>query len=182
MRAYRVAVEALGHRLFAACALSLDLPEDFFEPMIAKPFGPLRINYYPPQDPSTEHDDLGIHEHTDFQCFTFLAQDAVEGLQVQNGAGEWITAPPVPGTYVVNIGDQLARWTNDIFSSTRHRVLNLSGRERMSVPLFFGATFEAIVDTLPTCLTPDRPKKYEPIMAGQHVLSRFGEAYTRKMF
>jgi isopenicillin N synthase-like dioxygenase len=182
MREYRAEVEALGRKLFVAFAIALDLPENYFDAMIDKPFGPLRINYYPPQDPMTENDDLGIHAHTDFQCFTFLAQNEVEGLQVLNGKGEWITAPPVAGTYVVNIGDQMARWTNDIFTSTMHRVLNVSGQERMSVPLFFGASFTAPIDTLPTCISPERPKKYEPVMADQHVLTRFGEAYTRKMF
>ena len=110
---------------------------------------------------------------TDFQCFTLLAQDAVAGLEVQNGAGEWIGAPPVRGTFVINIGDMLARWSNDIFRSTPHRVLNLSGEERMSVPFFYGTDFMAFIDTLPSCISQDRPKRYDAVMSGEHVLNRF---------
>lgn len=179
MKEYRKLMLDLGHRLFSAFALSLNLPEDHFHSITHEPFGSLRVNYYPPQDPLTKDDDVGIYAHTDFQCFTLLAQDAVAGLQVQNGVGEWIGAPPVRGTFVINIGDMLARWTNDIFKSTPHRVLNLSGEERMSVPFFFGTDFMAIIDTLPSCISAERPKHYAPVMSGKHVLDRF-ESYKDK--
>lgn len=181
MSQYKTTVVEVGKHLFRAFALALDLPERYFDPKIAKPFGGLRVNYYPPQDPATADVDLGISAHTDFQCLTLLVQDDNEGLQVQNGVGEWITAPPIKGTYVVNIGDMMARWTNDIFSSTPHRVINVSGAERMSVPYFYGTNFAEVIDTLPSCITPERPKKYEPIVAGKHVLDRFMQAYMKNM-
>ena len=181
MTAYKAAVLEVGRRLYRAFALALDLPEDWFEPKIVKPFGTLRVNWYPPQDPSTANVDMGISAHTDYQCMTLLLQDGNDGLQVQSGDGEWIAAPPIAGTYVVNIGDMMARWTNDLFSSTPHRVINLSGRERMSIPYFYGVNFAEEVDTLPTCITSERPKKYQPILGGKHVLDRFQEAYRMNM-
>jgi isopenicillin N synthase-like dioxygenase len=172
-REYRGLMLDLGRRLFGAFALALDLPEDHFAGIAEDPFGSLRLAYYPPQDPRTEDTDVGIHTHTDYQCFTMVAQDGVPGLEVQNGAGEWVTAPPVPGTFVVNIGDLLARWTNDIFTSTPHRVLNLTGEERMSIPFFFGTDFMVPIDTLPSCITPERPRHYEPVVSGPYVLEQF---------
>jgi len=179
MQAYFGEVLALGKRLFRAFALALDLPEDYFDPMVTKPTGVLRILYYPSQEGPIDQRQIGIGAHTDYECFTILAQQqGIQALQVQNGKGEWVSAPPIPGTFVVNIGDQMARWTNDVFASTRHRALNVSGRERNSMPFFLGTNFDTMIEALPSCVGPDRPAKYPPVKAGEYVLSRFDATYA----
>lgn len=99
-----------------------------------------RLLYYPPQTGVQDDRVLGIGAHSDYELFTILRQaGTISALQVLNKKGEWIPAPPIPGTFVVNIADQIARWSNDIFPSTRHRAINRSGVARYSIPLFFGA-------------------------------------------
>jgi isopenicillin N synthase-like dioxygenase len=180
MLAYQQEMLALGRRLFGAFALALGLDEAFFAPMISKPTRVLRIIHYPSQDGVVEEDQIGIGAHSDYECFTILAQHEVAALQVANAAGEWIFAPPIPGTFVVNIADQMARWSNDLFKSTLHRAINVSGRARYSVPFFLGTNYDTVIDALPGCVTAERPKKYPPVVAGEYVQSRFDATYGYK--
>ena len=159
-------VLGLGVTLFRAFEMTLGLPDGWFDDKIDKPMGQLRLIYYPPQEGRIEADRIGIGAHTDYECFTLLLQDDVGGLQVGNRAGEWIKAPPVPGTIVVNIGDMLMRWTNGEFVSTPHRVINDSGRERVSFPFFFGANHDCVVRPLPRFVSEDRPARYPPTRCG----------------
>ncbi|HTR17083.1 MAG TPA: 2-oxoglutarate and iron-dependent oxygenase domain-containing protein [Acetobacteraceae bacterium] len=177
MTRYFRAMQDLGRRLFRAFALALDLPEDWFEPMITRPTGVLRLLQYPSQTGEVDEKQIGIGAHSDYECFTILAQDGVPALQVLNGAGEWIAAPPIPGSFVINIGDQMARWTNDLFASTLHRAINRTGRQRNSIPFFFGTNADTEIAALPGCVDPDRPAKYPPVKAGEYVLSRFDATY-----
>ncbi len=153
---------ALGHRLFALFARGLDLPEDHFEPFLTKPMAQLRLIHYPPVQAAGA---MGIGPHTDYEPFTILWQDA-PGLQVQNRHGQWIEAPPLPGTFVVNIGDMLQRWTNDLFVSTPHRVITPPGRRRSSLVMFLGTNHDCVVECLATCTGPGRPPAYPPTHAG----------------
>lgn len=177
MLAYNREMLRLGRQLFGAFALALDLDEHYFAPMITKPTMAQRIVYYPSQDGAISEDQIGIGAHSDYECFTILAQHEVAALQVLNTAGEWIAAPPIPGTFVVNIGDQMARWSNDLFASTVHRAINTTGRARYSIPFFLGTNFDTVIDFLPGCVTPERPRKYEPVIAGEYVQSRFDATY-----
>jgi isopenicillin N synthase-like dioxygenase len=177
MLAYHEEILKLGHHLFAAFALALGLEESYFEPMITKPTRAQRIVYYPSQDGVIDEDQIGIGAHSDYECFTILAQHEVPALQVLNSAGEWIAAPPIPGTFVVNIGDQMARWSNDLFASTIHRAINTTGRPRYSIPFFLGTNYDTLIDALPGCVSADRPRKYEPVIAGDYVQSRFDATY-----
>jgi len=93
-------------------------------------------------------------------------------LQVLNAKNEWISAPPIPGTLVINLGDQFARWTNDVFKSTVHRAINRSGVHRYSIPLFFGTDYDVKLEPIHSCISPDQPSKYEIITAGEYVKSR----------
>jgi isopenicillin N synthase-like dioxygenase len=168
----------LGRKIFQAFALALDLPEDFFEEKISKPLAQLRLLYYPPQHGAIDEKQIGIGAHSDYECFTILAQEDVPALQVLNSAGEWISATPIPGTFVVNVGDQMARWTNDLFSSTVHRAINRSGRERYATAYFFGPNYDTIIAPFASCITPDKPAKYEPVTTGDYILSRFNETFS----
>ena len=168
----------LAERLMRAFAVALDLSPDFFADKIDKPLAQLRLLHYPPQQGHVEEKTLGCGAHTDYGCLTILAQDEVGGLQLQNSAGEWVAAPPIPGTFVVNIGDQMARWTNDAFAATLHRVINTSGRERYSVPFFFDPNFDALVECLPSCHSAEQPPLYPPIHAGEHLLNRFNATFA----
>jgi len=169
MADYTVAVRLLARRLFAAFALGLDLPEDYFATMSDKPMALTRMMYYPSQSGPLDPTHMGVGAHTDHECFTILAQDAVTALQVRNRRGQWIDAPPIPGAFVVNIGDLMARWTNGAFASTFHRVFNATGRERYSIPTFIGANADAVIRVLPSCISADKPAKYEPVLAGEYI-------------
>jgi isopenicillin N synthase-like dioxygenase len=165
----------LGNRLYRLFALSVDMPEDFFEPLITKPCSQLRILYYPDTDPKAA--EVGIGAHTDYESFTLLWQSQ-PGLQVQNRAGHWIEAPPIPGTFLINIGDMMMRWTNELFVSTPHRVLNTSGKKRYSMALFFAANHDTIVECLPTCTDGTNPPKYPPTHFGYWIENMHAFSYA----
>ncbi len=180
LRRYSASIYQLGRRLFGVIALSLGLPEDFFHPYLTRPTAMLRINYYPPQPASEDDSRIGIGAHTDYECFTILAQQpGITALQVWNGR-EWIHAPPIPGTFIINIADQLQRWTNDVFSSTRHRAINPTGMPRMSIPYFLGVNYDTVISPLASCVSADRPGKYPPVIAGEYVIQRLNETYGLK--
>jgi len=178
---YHNAMLQLSFRLLRIFALALELPEDYFDAFTKAPGVKFAVNRYPPQkerDPKV----LGIGTHTDHECFTILRQDDdVNALQVLNARGQWIAARPIPGTYVVNIGDTLMHWTNDLFLSTVHRAINVgSGKDRISVPFFFGVDYDTIIQTLPSFIGKDGSTKYEPITAGDYVASKLYAAYPKK--
>ncbi len=175
--AYYDATLDLGVTLFRAFAIGLELPDDYFVPLITKPMGQMRVIHYPEQVNLDDDRQWGIGAHTDYECFTILSQDGVGGLQVKNSAGDWIEAPPVPGTFTINIGDMMQRWTNDIYGSTPHRVLNRSGRERYSFALFFGANYDAVVSCLPSCHDASHPPKYGPVVSGEWTTENLRSTY-----
>jgi len=169
---------ALGHGLFRLFALALELPEDFFLPAVSKPMAQLRLVRYPTQPPaSDERRHPGVGAHTDYECFTILWQSD-RGLEVRTPDGRWIEAPPVADTFVINIGDMMQRWTNDLFVSTPHRVLNVTGRERYSLPFFFGANHDTVVRPLAACTGPGRPPRYPPTRCGYWTERMHTEAYA----
>jgi isopenicillin N synthase-like dioxygenase len=175
--AYYQAMRLLGQRLFRLFALALDLEAGFFDEKIDKPTGHMRLLRYPPQADLDDRKSWGIAPHTDYECFTILAQDEVGGLQVQNADGQWIEAPPIPETFVINIGDLIARWTNDRFVSTPHRVIQRGARDRYSISHFYGANYNVMVDCFATCHDAGNPPKYKPVMAGEWALERDLAAY-----
>ncbi len=168
----------LSHALLRAFALALELEEDYFLASFRKPQTQLSLLHYPPQSPAAPGDEYGIRPHADATAFTILYQDTVGGLQVQSGNGGWIQAPPIAGTYVINIGDMMARWTNDRFASTKHRVFNRSGRERYSLPFFGIPDYDAVVECLPTCRSADNPAKYPPLKVGDFIKRKNSSDWT----
>ena len=129
---YYEAIGECGSHLLRAVASSLDIDEHFFASRYTKRMQRTQMVYYPPQPPQSDEDQFGVAPHTDYGCITLLWQDQVGGLQVREIANDtWIDAPPIPGSFVVNVGDLLARWTNDRFRSTLHRVINASGQRAL---------------------------------------------------
>lgn len=177
LKYYHAAVK-LGQTLFPLFALALDLPENFFDDKTTRPAAISRMLHYPPQTGIVDNRIIGIGAHTDYECFTILWQDQNPALQVLNNEGRWIDAVPIPGTLVVNLGDQLARWTNDVFKSTVHRAINRTGVRRYSIPLFFGTDYDVTLEALPSCVSQDRPAKYEPVKAGDYVKARLAASYA----
>ncbi|KAF4472088.1 2OG-Fe(II) oxygenase superfamily [Fusarium albosuccineum] len=144
----------LARNLIRVIALGLDLPEDYFDKFTTYPGSDFAVNF------------------TQVTIFTLLWQDEHRGLQVLNNQDEWIYAPPVPGTLVVNIGDFLMRLTNDRLKSTVHRVIQHGKEDRFSIPFFFGFNFDEKLGVLPTCTDEHNPPKYQPSTCGELIAKR----------
>ena len=178
MLTYQDAVSALGDRLIGLIALSLELPEAYFAPLFEMAAVTLRIVKYSPHPQSARANQLGAGAHTDWGGITLLAQDNAGGLEVRNIAGEWLEAKPLPGSFVVNLGDLMARWTNGIYNSNMHRVKNaVSGRDRYSVPFFYGPKPSARIECLPTCTDADHPPQFASCTASEHLNEMFRRSY-----
>lgn len=175
---YHDAMMTLSRKLISAIALSLGLPANYFHKLQQKPITIQRLLHYPPQEGNITLEEIGIGAHTDYGFLTILSQDSVGGLQVQNRDGEWVSAPPVEDTFIVNIGDLVQTFTNDRYISTLHRVINTSGKKRYSVPFFIDLDFNAEVSVVPTCQDTDNPPKYESYTCGQHKYKRFVDSYA----
>ncbi|MCV6546626.1 MAG: isopenicillin N synthase family oxygenase [Cohaesibacter sp.] len=186
--AYHGAMVVLSESLYRGFALSLGLDEDHFLPWITKPIAEMRLAHYPPQTalpqtalPQTAlHDPeriMGIGAHSDYDVFTILATDDVPALEVQNSADQWIAAPPIDNAFIVNVGDLLQRWTNDIYRSTFHRVVNRTSKERYSIPFFASTNAQLEIGVLDKCISSERPARYAPISASDYVGTLMREAY-----
>lgn len=169
----------LSHELLRAFAWALDLEPDYFLRYFRKPLTQLSLIHYPEQSPAAPEDEFGVRPHVDATAVTILAQDQVGGLQVKGVGDMWIDARPIPGTYVVNIGDVMARWTNDRFCSTFHRVFNRTGHDRYSVPFFASPDFDTVVKCAPTCLSDGEEPKYPPISMGQFLARKNSKDWVR---
>jgi isopenicillin N synthase-like dioxygenase len=179
MEAYYAEVLRLAERLMAGIAVSLGLHRDHFAAFCQEPLANLRLLHYPEQPGSAPAGLKGAGAHTDFGGLTVLLQDRQSGLQVFDKAtGEWLHAPPIADTFVVNIGDLLARWTNDKYRSTLHRVVNDSGVERYSVAFFFSGNLDYEVRCLPECLDPGEQPRYEPTTVEAHFREMFQRSYA----
>lgn len=172
--AYYKDVAALALTLFRGFALALDLPEHYFEAFLRKPPSQLRLIHYPYVEEAPA-DEPGIGAHTDYECFTILWPTA-PGLEVMNGAGEWIDAPPIEGGFVINIGDMLEAWTNGTFVATSHRVRKVR-EERYSFPYFSACDYHTVVEPLPQFVTPERPARFKPLVAGDHLLAQTAQTF-----
>jgi len=179
---YDQAVRDLGHRLLPVFSVAVGEAPDFFARFFDPASTATRLIHYPPA-PATRPDDLfGIHPHTDYGFLTILAQDDVGGLEVRRIDGSWIPAVPIPDTFVVNIGDILARWTNDRFNSTPHRVINSSNyRDRYSVAMFFDPNIDAWISCLPRFASPESPAKYPAIRYGEYYQTRLDANYPDRV-
>ena len=178
MQNYYQAAYDLGATIVRGLALSLGVPVSHFDGYLKEATATLRLLHYPPQPANPAPGEKGCGEHTDFGGVTLLLQDEAGGLQVwDKNLGSWIDAPPVPGAFVVNIGDLFARWTNDRYVSTLHRVINVSGRERYSVPFFFTGNPLHKVECIPTCLDEGELPRYPAVTVEQHQIECYRRTY-----
>ncbi|HEX4616218.1 MAG TPA: 2OG-Fe(II) oxygenase family protein, partial [Stellaceae bacterium] len=177
-RYYR-AMSGLAQVLMRLFALGLGLQEGFFDTRIDRHISRLRLRNYPAQVTKPLPGQLRAGAHSDYGSLTILAtEDRPGGLQARNAAGEWVDVPAIPGTFIVNLGDLMARWTNDAWVSTLHRVVNppedlAADSRRISLVFFHNPNYDADVSCIPTCLKPGDKPKYPPTTSGEHLRRLF---------
>jgi isopenicillin N synthase-like dioxygenase len=178
MLAYYDACWRLGRDLHRPIARDLGLADEWFEDKLDAPLAILRLLRYPPAGSVTG--EVGAGTHTDYGNLTLLHTEEAGSLEVQARDGRWIKAPHVPGAFIVNIGDCLMRWTNDVYVSTPHRVLHESPRERLSLAFFLDPDPDADVRALPSCVSATRPAKYPPISGAAYLKERLDATYAHR--
>ena len=177
MLAYFRALGAMCDRMLPPFAVALGLEPDFFARYFAgEPHAVLRFLHYPPQE-SVEDDTFGQAPHTDNSFMTALARTEVPGLAVRLPSGEWFAPPLIPGTFLINLGNIMRRWSNDRFLSTPHGVLNESGADRYSIAYFHSPNPDRVIECLPTCTSPDNPPHYPPAVYRDLVLEFYRANY-----
>ena len=173
VEAYVDIMKHLGMATMRAIAMGLGLDEHFFDDKMDNGFWVLRLIGYPPLSTNTDNSEGGIScgQHTDYGCLTILnTDDTPDALQVLSKSGEWITANPIPGAFVINIGDMLNIWTNNRYTATLHRVIHGGQNYRVSIPFFFEPNFDTIVAPIPGI--GDGQDRYSSVMYGDHLLGK----------
>ena len=187
VRDYYMAVHGLVGLLMELSACALGLPDDFFAPYFDRFRGVLRCAHYPAQAEAPEPGQLRYGAHSDYGGLTLLRQDdAPGGLQAQARSGEWIDVRPVANSYVINIGDLMARWTNDRWRSTIHRVVNPpvgagGAARRLSLVMFSGPNDDAVISCLPSCVGPAEPAKYAPVRARDYIQAKLNTSMSEAL-
>ena len=183
--AYRRALDELAGRIMHIFAMALDLEETFFDHKIDRAISVLRIINYPALREPPLEGQWRAGPHTDYGTLTLLhIEDYPQGLQIENRDGVWLDIPATPGSFLVNIGDLMMRWTNDRWISTKHRVVcpapDFSDLARVSIAFFHQPNYDALCETIPTCIAPGETARYDPITSGAHWLSKTMKAGTEE--
>lgn len=173
--AYYDAVMGLGRTLLHGFASALGLDETYFDRYFTKPTSNLRLLRYPEKPDRANRASLGIGSHTDSEAFTILHQTR-PGLQVMDTEDRWVDVAPIEGTFVINTGDMMEVWTNGLFRSSPHRVMNIA-EERFSLPLFFAPDFDTRIEPLAQFVTPECPRAYDGFVSGEHILSEYAKGF-----
>lgn len=183
--AYFAEMSGLAQRLMQMFAHGLDLPADYFADKIDRSPSALRAINYPEQDAPPLDGQLRAGAHTDYGTLTILRQELGRaGLQVRDDKSDsWVDIPPTAGALVINIGDLMARWTNDRWTSTLHRVVNPDAgsavsTRRQSMPFFHNANYSAVVECLPSIVAAGETPRYEPVLAGPHLANKSHKAVS----
>jgi len=168
---YYEAMADLAARLMNLLAAALELPVDWFADKFDRHVSYMAANHYLEQPYAPSEGEFRRAAHTDTGSLTILYQDgAPGGLQVCDRDGRWSDVPAVPESFVINLGDLLAKWTNDRWVATEHRVINPSrdfaATDRISIPYFQHPNFDAIIECIPSCTSEDDPPRYAPVLAG----------------
>ncbi len=183
-QAYYAAMEDLAARIMRVFAAALALPEDFFAPTIDRPISALRALNYPERTSAPKPGQLRAGAHTDYGTLTILLPEArSQGLEILSPQGQWVGVSPVPGAFVINIGDLMARWTNDQWVSTLHRVVNPPPEQggmkrRQSMAFFHQPNWDAEIHVLEACLAPGERPKYGPVFSGPYLMGKFQSTTT----
>lgn len=179
-QAYYQEMERLAARIMRVFAMALELPEDYFDRYIDRPISALRALNYPQQTGAiAKPGQLRAGAHTDYGSLTILLPEpGSAGLEIHSPGGEWIGVPPIDDAFVINIGDLMARWTNDRWVSTLHRVANpksASGvsNRRQSLAFFHQPNWFAEITCLENCVEPGESPKYDPVLSGPYLMSKF---------
>ncbi len=180
--AYLQSTVALSDHVMGLCARALGLADGFFAPHLDRAALTLRANHYPALDHRPGPRQFRGGAHTDYGSITLLATDGRPGLEVRDSAGEWHPVCAPKGAYIVNVGDLLARWTNDRWRSTWHRVVPPAGEppylRRLSLVLFQTPNDDSVVECLPSCTSADNPARYEPVTAGRFLRDKLDALYA----
>src|SRR5947209_9832853 len=177
MMAYFAALGAMCDRMLPPFAVALGLPGDFFAPFFAdEAHAVVRFLHYPPQE-TIEDIPFGQAPHTDNSFMTALPRTEVPGLAVGLPSGEWFAPPIIPGTFLINLGNIMRRWSNDRFLSTPHGVLNESGTDRYSIAYFYSPNPNTVIECVPTCVSADNPPRYPPAIYRDLVLELYRASY-----
>ena len=177
---YFKTLEGVGEGMLPVLARALDMPATYFTPFFqGEAHVNLRFLHYPPQEVDDD-EQFGQGPHTDNSFLTILARMEVPGLAVRLPGGEWLAPPLIPGTFLVNLGNMMKRWSNDRFLSTPHGVLNDSPNDRYSIAFFYSPNPDAVIDCLPSCVGPDRPPAYPPAVYRDLVLEFYNANYFHR--
>ena len=163
MMAYFGAVSAMCRRMLPSFAVALGMTADFFAAFFGEPHANLRCLHYPPRG-TTEDNTDGQRAHTDNSFITALAMTDVPGLSVRLPSGEWVAPPIIPGTFLINLGNIMRRWSNDRFLSAPHRVANQPEVDRYSIAFFFSPNPDSVIECLPSCISTENPAHYRPAL------------------
>ena len=182
--AYFRAMGDLAVTVMRIFATALDLRETFFDDKIDRHISRLRLRNYPEQSEPPRPGQLRAGAHADYGSLTVLKAEANPGgLEVCNRAGDWVAVPIVPGTFVVDLGELMARWTNDRWPATLHRVVNppraeALGSRRQSIVFFHNPNYDAEIRCIPGCADPGRPEQYPVTTSGEHLKRQFVRTQT----
>ena len=176
---YLTQMLALGRHIMRALALSLELPEAYFDDGLAEPTYVSRLLHYPPRPESLPAGTLGAGAHVDWGLLTILLQDDIGGLEVRSPARDWIAAPYIPDTFIVNLGEMFPVLTNGLYRASMHRVIsNTSGRSRYSAPTFIDPDYFYRVACVPTCMPARGAPDFAPATVGEHLAARYRQTYA----
>ena len=184
--AYLAAAQQVATTLTEVFACALDLPQGWFQPYIDRSTITMRVNHYERRasDAAPSAGQMRMGAHTDYGIVTVLLADAVPGLQIVGPDGAWHDVVAEPGALLVNLGDLTARWTNDRWRSTVHRVVPpptdaTGAARRRSVALFLDGNYDAVITCLPSCASETEPPRYSPVRAGEHLIDKILGPRTR---
>ncbi len=177
IEAYQAAVLTAAKRLLRLMAQALGQEQSFFDQRFERPLVGTRLIRYPAvAEPS--RDQLGCGAHSDYGCVTLLHIDGTPGLQLADVEGRWHDIVAPAGSFIVNLGDMLARWTNDRYRATVHRVQSPRAADRYSVPTFVNPSYDTVVECLSSCLGEGEQPKYATTTSGAYLQSRFDETFA----